>query len=172
MKGYFVTYLEWLESVPADIKNDSLWKMEAYRLALFLADLGWHDVTKLIKDQRTLSLADQLYDSLGSISANLAEGYSRGTGKDRARFYEYSLGSARESRDHYYRSRHILGDLVLTHRLEVLTQITKLLLRMVPDQRQQSIREEKQEYVAHSFLLIDAPLPSLDTPAILNKNES
>ena len=58
MKGYFVTYLEWLESVPADIKNDSLWKMEAYRLALFLADLGWHDVTKLIKDQRTLSLAD------------------------------------------------------------------------------------------------------------------
>ena len=58
----------------------------------------WKDVTKLMEDRRTLGLSDQLYRALGSISANLAEGYSRGTGKDRERFYEYSLGSARESR--------------------------------------------------------------------------
>jgi len=46
-----------------------------------------------MKDRRTLGLSDQLYRSLGSISANLAEGYSRGTGKDRAHFYEYALSS-------------------------------------------------------------------------------
>jgi hypothetical protein len=34
--------------------------MEAYRLALFAADLGWHDVTKLAGDRRTLDLAGQL----------------------------------------------------------------------------------------------------------------
>lgn len=95
--------------------------MEAYRLGLFAADVGWHDATKLIRDKRTLELSDQLYQALGSISANLAEGYSRGTGRDRARFYEYALGSARESRDWYYKGRHILGPAVTTHRLSLLT---------------------------------------------------
>ncbi len=47
--------------------------------------------------------ADSLWKmTVGSIRANIAEGYSRGTGKDRARFYEYALGSARESRDWYF----------------------------------------------------------------------
>jgi four helix bundle protein len=77
-------------------------------LALFVSDIGWHDVSKLVKDGRTIKLSDQLSRALGSISANIAEGYSRGTGKDRARFYEYALGSARESRDWYYKGRHIL----------------------------------------------------------------
>ena len=96
-----MNYEEWARSVPDEITNHSLWKMEAYRLALFAADVGWHDVTKLMQDKRTVKLSDQLYRGLGSISANLSEGYSRGTGKDRARFYEYALGSARESRDCY-----------------------------------------------------------------------
>jgi four helix bundle protein len=99
-----VNYEEWERSVPREITEDSLWRMEAYRLGLFIADVGWHDVTKLMRDKRTLNLSDQLYRALGSISANLAEGYSRGTGKDRARFYEYALGSARESRDWYYKA--------------------------------------------------------------------
>ena len=77
-------YEEWATSVPKEITGDSLWKMEAYRLGLFAADVGWQDVTKLTRDNRTRSVSDQLYRALGSISANLAEGYSRGTGKDRA----------------------------------------------------------------------------------------
>ena len=78
---------EWKKAVPQVIRGDSLWKMATYRLALFLADLGWQDVTKLMKDRRTIGLSDQLYRALGSICANIEEGYSRGTGKDRARFY-------------------------------------------------------------------------------------
>ena len=89
--------------VAEEIKADSLWKMTAYRLALFLSDLGWRDTVKLVRERRMIGLSDQLYRALGSISANLAEGYSRGTGKDRARFYEYALGSARESREWYLR---------------------------------------------------------------------
>ena len=88
-----MNYEEWEHSVSAEIINDSLWKMEAHRLGLFAADVGWHDAIKLMRDKRTLELSDQLYRALGSISANLAEGYSRGTGRDRARFYEYALGS-------------------------------------------------------------------------------
>ena len=141
-----MNYEEWENSVPAEITGDSLWKMEAYRLGLFVADVGWHDATKLMGDKRTLELSDQLYRSLGSISANLAEGYSRGTGRDRARFYEYALGSARESRDWYYKGRHILGPAVTAHRLSLLTQIIRLLLTMVPQQRQEILRETSHTY--------------------------
>jgi four helix bundle protein len=110
-----MNYADWLKTVPAALTEDSLWKMEAYRLALFAADLAWHDVTRLMRDQRTVDLASQLYDAIGSIGANLSEGYSRGTGRDRARFYEYSLGSARESRTWYYDGRHVLGEAVSEH---------------------------------------------------------
>ena len=131
---------------PEAITGDSLWKMQAYRLAMFAADVGWEDVTRLLRDRRTVSLANQLYRSLGSIGANLAEGYSRGTGPDRARFYEYALGSARESRDWYYKGRHVLGQEVTNQRLDVLTHIIRLLLTMVPQQRGRSLREEPQPY--------------------------
>ena len=141
-------YEEWEKSVPKVIRMDSLWKMKAYRLALFLGDLGWHDVTKLMQDRRTWALSNQLYRAVGSIGANLAEGYSRGTGRDRARFYEYSLGSARESRDWYYKGRHILGESVMQHRLLLLTETIRLLLAMIPQQRGRTLREEEPEYNA------------------------
>jgi four helix bundle protein len=95
-------YSEWERSVPEAIKNDLLWRVQAYRLALFGADLGWDDVTQLAKDSRTIRLSGQLYDSLGSVSANISEGYGRSARKERAHFYEYALGSARESRDWYH----------------------------------------------------------------------
>ena len=60
-----MNYREWEASVPTEIKSDSVWKAEAYRLALFLSDLSWHDATKLMRDKRTISLADQLYRSAG-----------------------------------------------------------------------------------------------------------
>ena len=136
-----MTYEEWEAGAPGVIKGDSLWKMTAHRLALFVPDVGWHDVTCLMRDRRTLGLADQLYRALGSISANLAEGYSRGTGRDRARFYEYALGSARESRDWYYKGRHILKEEVVQHRLELLSRIIQLLLVTIPQQRQRTLKE-------------------------------
>jgi len=136
-----VEYEEWETTVPAVIRADSLWQMKAYRLATFLGDLGWSDATKLLRDRRTFGLADQLYRSLGSIGANIAEGYSRGTGKDRARFYEYALGSARESRDWYFKSRHILGESVVRQRLDLLAEVIRLLLTMVPQQRGHMLSE-------------------------------
>ena len=94
------------------------------------------------------STLQSIVSCIGSVSANIAEGYSRGTGKDRARFYEYSLGSARESRDWYYKARHVLDDAVIEHRLSLQTQIIRLLLKMVPDQRQRKIREKTIPYEA------------------------
>jgi four helix bundle protein len=141
-----LNYKDWEATIPEALTGDPLWRVQAYRLALFAADIGWADVTKLAQDHRARALADQLCRALGSVSANLAEGYSRGTGKDRARFYEYALGSARESRDWYYKARHLLTDAVVEHRLDLQTQIIRLLLKMIPQQRQAMIREERVEY--------------------------
>ena len=168
-----MNYTDWIKSVPSEMTGDLLWKVEAYRLALFLADLGWHDIGKLTHDKRMIGLADQLYRAVGSIGANLSEGYSRASGKDRARFYEYALGSARESRGWYYGGRHVLGENVTGHRIRLITQIIRLLLTMVPDQRSINLQEESPPYhiapapEADSLapLLTDAPLPELTHPA-------
>ncbi len=138
---------EWVKTLPQEITSDSLWKMEAYRLALFAAEIGWQDALKLSLDRRMLGLSDQLYRSLGSVSANLAEGYSRGTNRERAHFYEYALGSGRESRDWYFKARHVLSKDVTPHRLQFLAEIIRLLLTMVPQQRGRVLRDEAAEYI-------------------------
>ncbi len=141
-----MNYKEWETSVTKEIREDSLWNMACYRLALFSSDLCWLDCEKLLKERRTVQLAEQLYRAVGSVGANLAEGYSRGTGRDRARFYEYALSSARESRDWYYKSRPILGDQVFEHRAKLIGQIIRLTLTMIPHQRQRVLREVKPGY--------------------------
>ncbi len=133
-----MTYETWLKTVPVEITSDAVWNMKVYRLALFAADLGWHDVTKLSRDRRTLEIAGQLHRALGSIDANISEGYSKSGGRDRARFYEYALGSTRESRGWYYKGRHILGYGVAQHRMQLVTQIARLLLTVIPSERSMS----------------------------------
>ena len=153
-------YAEWIISVPTEITNDPIWKMEVYRLALLAGDIGWNDVLALSKNKLMYSVADQLHRSLGSISANLTEGYSRSKGLDRARFIEISLGSARESRDWYYKSRHVLRPEVVTHRIGLITHIIGMLTPMISHQRKNAIREEQAPYqTTPSTFSIDSEMP-------------
>ena len=158
-----MNFSDWQDQVPPSIREDTLWEVEAYRLSLFASDVSWRDTSTLRDEQRTQSLSNQLYRAVGSISSNIAEGYSRGTGKDRARFYEYALGSTRESRDWYYKSRFVLGETVVQHRLDLMPQITRLLLVMVPDQRGGEIREPQSYYDSSSVEVFqnheDIPFP-------------
>ena len=128
------SYETWEAGVSELIRADVLWRVEAYRLALFLGDLSWHDATKLAGDRRTLSTSDQLYRAAGAVNSNIAEGYSRSSAKDRARFYEYALGSLRESRNWYHLGRHVLGEIASGHRLELTTRIIRLTLAMVQNE--------------------------------------
>jgi four helix bundle protein len=127
-------YESWERTVPQEITQDVLWRVQAYRLSLFVVDLAWHDVTKLMRDRRTHDLASQLYRAAGSIEANISEGYSRSSGKESAHFYEYAFGSGRETRGWYYKGRHVLGEHVVTHRIRLVTQIGRLLITMIRDQ--------------------------------------
>ncbi len=129
-----MNYEKWLKEVPRDILDDDVWQLKAYRASLFLSDLCWQD-TSLIRDKKFYSLGNQLYSSVGSISANITEGYSRNFDKEKARFYEYSLGSARESKDWYFKSRHILGQELSNRRIKLLTSVIKLLITMIKDKR-------------------------------------
>ena len=144
--GNDVAFEAWVMTVPPAIRGDVLWRFLAYRLALFASKVGWHDVCELARDPRMVSVSDQLFRSLGSISANIAEGFSRGGGCDRARFYEYALGSAREGRDWYYKARHGLEEETVEKRLIFLSQIVRLLLVMIPDQRDRTIRDDPASY--------------------------
>jgi len=153
-----MTYEEWERTVPPEFTEDPLWNMEVYRWSLFLADIAWKDVTKLIADRRTIGLANQLSEAVGSIGANISEGYSRQSGKDQARFYEYAIGSARESRTWYYDGRHVLGEKVYTHRIRLLTKIIKNLLVIVPAQRGYKLQEDQVPY-GENHLLSTAEVP-------------
>ena len=155
--GEIMKFPEWEENVPDVLRDDVLWTVKAYRLSLFLADIAWRDVAKLSKVSGMKSLSDQLYRSVGSICANIEEGDSKHSSKDRARFYEYSLGSARETRGWFYRARHVLGDEVTAHRLGMSTEIIKLLLTMVPDQRNAKVSEESPEYIIQGVQKMEVP---------------
>lgn len=120
-------YREWEQHLPLEITSDPLWTCAAYRLATFVADRAWNDLTMLGEDYRTREIAGQLARALGGIGATYSEAYSRRSYRDRRRYYEYSLGSARESRDWYFKARRIIGDNRCREALQLLTRIIQLL---------------------------------------------
>lgn len=130
-----VTFEDWETDVPAALRSDPLWRAQAYRTALFVSDLAWFDAETLLSDRRARSVADQLCRSAGGINADIREGYSRSTSRDRARFLEYALGSSREARDWYYKARHVLSSEVVEQRTQPLTELVKLLTTMVVNEK-------------------------------------
>jgi len=143
-----MNYQTWLSSVPATISEDAVWKITAYRYALFVADLSWLDCEKLNTHRLGRNNCSRLIRAAGSISANIEEGFSRNSDKDKARFYEYALGSARETRGWYYKSRHALNENVAKHRMNLLEEILRLLITTIPQKRNAyKVKESEAEYV-------------------------
>ena len=70
-----------------------------------LWDECWGDTNILLKDIRGKEIARQLIRSIGSISANIEEGYGRGYGKEYPRFLKIARGSAQESKGWYIKSK-------------------------------------------------------------------
>ena len=135
-----MNFEEWKGEVPERIKAEPEWKFYAYPKALFLYDLVWEDCGKLMRDHRGKAVAQQIIRSAGSISANIEEGYGRGIGtKSYLYFLRVAIGSARETKGWYFRSRHLLSADVLEHRLALLDEIISLLAtEMVRHQKRHS----------------------------------
>ncbi|MFN2601931.1 MAG: four helix bundle protein [Gemmatimonadaceae bacterium] len=109
--------------------------MRAYQISCDLPDSAWTDAEKLVHHRVTVKVGGQLYAAVGTIQANLAEGYSRSSGRDRARIFEYALGSIRESMVWYDASVHVLGRETINERVEILDELRRLLLSIIPRER-------------------------------------
>ena len=120
--------------------HDPLSRMRVYQLARQLVQEAWGDAEVLRANVVTEKISGQLYAAVGSIAANLGEGYSRSSGRDRARIFEYALGSARESMDWYRSAEPILGDALVRPRLDKLEEIRRMLLAIIPRERGRLIR--------------------------------
>jgi four helix bundle protein len=111
--------------------RDRLENFGAYQKAMQLWDDFWQDSESLKRDFRGREIAKQMTRSIGSISANMEEGYGRGFGRELVQFYRYSRGSARESRGWYIRARHLLSAEIVEQRTSLLDEIIAILVATI-----------------------------------------
>jgi hypothetical protein len=95
--------------------------MRAYQLARSLLADSWSDADRLRHHLVTEKVSGQLYAAVGSIAANIAEGYSRSSGRDRS-------------------VEPVLGAEIVCARLDTLEEIRRLLLAIIPRERTRLIR--------------------------------
>jgi four helix bundle protein len=143
MNDVFITadQADWERSYPEAITSDPIWKLHAYRTALFLLDLARADIRAGVKRGLYHDIADQLLDSVASISANIGEGYSRATRGDRLRLFGYGLGSLREAVSWYRAAADFLDAGVSNHRFQVIAGLRPLVLGLITSTRRRARRE-------------------------------
>jgi four helix bundle protein len=128
-------YDAWIREVPPEITTDTIWRTPAYRFSLFLSFRAQHDLRWIAAHRSTRAYVDQLLRAVGGISASLDEGYSRSSGPERAHYYEYALGSTRETRGWYYKCSVALPPAITMARLTRLTRIVRILTAIIPRER-------------------------------------
>jgi four helix bundle protein len=111
--------------------KDRLDEVIFYQRSLKLWDNYWSDSEILLKDIRGKEIAKQLSRSVGSISANIEEGYGRGYGKEYPYFLRISRGSARETRGWYTRAKFLLPEKIVSLRNEELSEIIAMLSKSI-----------------------------------------
>jgi four helix bundle protein len=133
-----MTYDEWETSVPAGIRGDAIWRVQAFRLGSYVAAAADFDCEGMQSQPRLAKAMAQLSSAAASVPANIAEGYVRLSPRDRIRYYEYALGSAAEAKSWYVSLSRSLPPATVDARLATLTSITRLLLKMIQSGRLQS----------------------------------
>jgi len=108
--------------------DDKLHQFGAYRKACELFDLAVADMTPLARNSVCSRLVTQQIASADSISANIEEGYGRGSRKDYAHFLIIARGSAMETRGRYeQRLKHWLAPQVIVERVALCDEIIAIL---------------------------------------------
>jgi len=135
---------ETIPDKPDGERRDPLQRMRAYRLACELLRESWEDAEKLTHHRTMEKVSGQLYAAVGSIAANLGEGYAHSSGKDRARIFEFALGSARESISWFHSAEPVLGSDIVAKRVEKIDEIRRMLMAIIPRERDRLIRPSKR----------------------------
>jgi four helix bundle protein len=126
--------------VSADDSNGPLRRMRVYQLAVELIPDCYADAQLILNGPITKELAPDLYAAVCSIESNIAEAYSRSTGKERAMRFEYALGSVRESMRLYRSSSPVLGAIIVKDRRDRLEEMRRMLLAIIPRERGRSMK--------------------------------
>jgi len=151
-----IAFDDWVNEASTARTGDPLWTVRAYRLGLYA--IACHSFDRQTNQRLGHAAAlDQVTRAIGSISANIAEGYSRSTPLDRVRFYTYALGSTREAIGWYETLRPELGS-ATDHRQGILIQIRRLLLTTIKRSRPQGADFNLRDFSATS------PAANLDPP--------
>ena len=111
--------------------KDRLDEIIFHKLSIELWDETWNDTEILMLDFRGKEIARQLIRSVGSISANIEEGYGRGFGKEYPHYLRISRGSARESKGWFLKSNHLLDPELISKRIEKLDNIIAMLTKSI-----------------------------------------
>jgi four helix bundle protein len=139
MTSAILTFDEWAARLGPEVTKDAIWRSFAYRTSLYCVHVGWGDVVALSRNHLTRPIAGQLYRALGSIPANISEGFSRSSGRDRARVLEYGLGSTREGVVWYQSAIPVLGQRTVSARQSALQEVARSLLGTIPKERGRNI---------------------------------
>jgi four helix bundle protein len=115
--------------------------LDTYREALYLADRARADVIEAGVPGSYAAMKEQLLTSVGSIAANIAEGYRRPTTADRVRFLSYALGSAREVLTWYQTFPSSIDRAAFDDRIARLARIRRMLLGLLTRLRKNSGRK-------------------------------
>ena len=100
-----------------------------WQKAIELFKLLFEDIKKFPRDRSSFIITDQILRAVGSISANIAEGFGRKGQKEFAQFLGFSKGSANESEDWYEKIRILkyMSSAVVDERIGLINEIKKML---------------------------------------------
>ena len=125
----------WVEIAPAALRESPLWKVRVYQIGTYVARLAAQDAAELENHPRFAATISQLVKSAGSVPATVSEGYSRLSRRERIKYYEYALGSAREATTRYSNAADTLPAEIVDQRLTLLARACQLLLKMIQNER-------------------------------------
>lgn len=126
---------EWVQTAPTALRESPMWKVRVYQIGTCVARLASQDAAALEGHPRFEKTVAQLVKSAGSVSATVAEGYSRLSRRERIKYYEYALGSAREATTWYSNAADALPAEMVEERLTLLARACQLLLKMIQNER-------------------------------------
>src|SRR5258705_12687240 len=113
------------------MSQQGLESFDAYPKARQLFDLVVAYMETVKTNPLCYRLVLQQIGSADSICANIEEGYGRLSRVEYVRFLDIARGSARDTREHYERMKHWLGEDVIQQRIKILDEIIGILMRSI-----------------------------------------
>jgi len=108
-------------------------ELKVWQKAIGLFEEVVRDVEKFPNTRAAKVIEDQVLRSVGSISANIAEGYGRKKGKEYIHYLYISRGSANETIDWYEKLKRLryIGEEVFMVREEECIELRAMLSKMI-----------------------------------------